>query len=260
MAALRRGRSSGKRKRIGMGKLEGKVALVTGASRGIGRAIAKAYAREGARVFLCARSERGLEEAAKEIRELGGQVEWRRTDITRTGEVHQLVHEVRRRFGTIEILVNNASVLGPRTPIADYPLSAWNEVMRVNLTALFLVTKEVLKLMLSQREGSIINLSSGVARTGRARWGAYSVSKFGVEGFTQILAEEVKDSNIRVNAVNPGGTRTEMRAAAYPEENPMTLPTPDEITGVFVHLASTESRGVTGKSFDARDWIRRSVE
>ena len=135
-----------------------------------------------------------------------------------------------------------------------YPLSSWEEVVKVNLTALFLVTREVLKIMIPQKEGSIINLSSGVGRVGKARWGAYAASKFGVEGFTQVLAGEMRDCNIRVNAVNPGGTRTEMRAQAYPDEDPLTLPTPDEITGVFVYLASAESAGVSGKTFDARDW------
>ena len=126
--------------------------------------------------------------------------------------------------------------------------------MRVNLTGVFFVTKEVLQIMIPRRQGSIINVSSGVGRVGKARWGAYAVSKFGLEGFTQMLAEEVNEFDIRVNAVNPGPTRTEMRAEAYPEENPMTLPTPDEITEVFSYLASDESLAVTGKSLDARDW------
>ena len=110
-------------------------------------------------------------------------------------------------------------------------------------------------MMIPQKEGSIINLSSGVGRVGKARWGAYAASKFGVEGFTQVLADEVREWNIRVNAVNPGGTRTEMRAEAYPQEDPLTLPVAGEITGVFVYLASPESEGVTGKSFEARDWL-----
>jgi len=123
---------------------------------------------------------------------------------------------------------------------------------------MFGVTKEALRMMIPQKEGSIINLSSGVGRVGKARWGAYAVSKFGVEGFTQLLAEEMKEHNIRVNAVNPGGTRTDMRAEAYPQEDPLTLPAPDEITKVFVYLASPESEGVTGKSFEARDWLKKS--
>ena len=237
--------------------LEGKVALITGGSRGIGKAVARAYAREGASVFICARGAADLERAALEIRSPGGEVSWRAADLVKLSEVRRLVKEVRDRYGAIHILVNNASILGPREPIVRYPLSAWNEVLKINLTALFLVTKEVLGVMMRQREGSIINLSSGVGRVGKARWGAYAASKFGVEGFTQVLADEVRDCNIRVNAVNPGGTRTEMRAQAYPDEDPLTLPAPEEITGVFLYLAGAESREVTGKTFDARDWLKK---
>jgi NAD(P)-dependent dehydrogenase (short-subunit alcohol dehydrogenase family) len=238
-------------------KLSGKVALITGGGRGIGKAIAAAYAQEGAKVFICGRAEAVLEKAALEIRGNGGEIGWRRADITTASEVKRLVEEASRAYGTIDILVNNASILGPRVPIVDYPLDSWEGVLKTNLTSVFTVTQEVLKLMVPRREGSIINVSSGVGRVGKARWGAYAVSKFGVEGLTQVLADEVKDYGIRVNAVNPGGTRTEMRAKAYPEEDPMTLPTPEEIIGVFVYLASAESRGVTGKSFEAREWVNQ---
>ncbi len=240
-----------------MGRLTGKVALVTGGSRGIGKAIASAYAREGAKVFISARGRKDLEATVEEIRGAGGDAEWQVADLSKAREVKRLVREVVRSCGTIHVLVNNASLLGPRETLARYPLAAWEEVVRVNLTGLFVITKEVLGVMIPREEGTIINVSSGVGRVGRARWGAYSASKFGVEGFTQILAEEVKKGNIRVNAVNPGGTRTEMRAEAYPDEDLMTLPHPDEITQVFVYLATGESEGVTGKSFDARDWLKK---
>ena len=236
--------------------LDGKVALITGGSRGIGKAIAMAYAREGAKVFICARKAANLKKAAAEIRSAGGMVRWCAADLSKAREVKRLVRQIIHDYGAIHILVNNASILGPREPIVRYPLSSWEEVVKVNLTALFLVTREVLKIMIPQKEGSIINLSSGVGRVGKARWGAYAASKFGVEGFTQVLADEVKEWNIRVNAVNPGGTRTEMRAEAYPDEEPLTLPAPEEITGVFLYLAGAESREVTGKSFDARDWLK----
>ena len=237
--------------------LEGKVALITGGSRGIGKAIAMVYAREGAKVFLCARKAANLKKAVTEIRSAGGVVRWCAADLSKAREVKRLVRQILHDYGAIHILVNNASILGPREPIVRYPLSAWNEVLKINLTALFLVTKEVLGVMMRQKEGSIINLSSGVGRVGKARWGAYAASKFGVEGFTQVLADEVRDCNIRVNAVNPGGTRTEMRAQAYPDEDPLTLPAPEEITGVFLYLAGAESREVTGKTFDARDWLKK---
>ena len=237
--------------------LDGKVALITGGSRGIGKAIAMAYAREGASVFICAWKAANLRKAAAQIRSGGGEVSWCAADISKMREVKRLVREVCHTYGTIHMLVNNASILGPREPIVRYPLSSWEEVVKVNLTALFLVTREVLRIMIPQKEGSIINLSSGVGRVGKARWGAYAASKFGVEGFTQVLADEVKEWNIRVNAVNPGGTRTEMRAKAYPDEEPLTLPVPEDITGVFLYLAGAESRKVTGKSFDARDWLKK---
>lgn len=241
-----------------MRELEGKVALITGGSRGIGKAVATAYAREGAKVFLCARNEADLKSTAAEIRSTGGEAAWCAADIAKIAEVKRFVAEVGHAFGPIDILVNNASILGPREPIKSYSLESWEEVVRVNLTSLFLVTQEVLRVMMPQREGSIINLSSGVGRVGKARWGAYAASKFGVEGFTQVLADEVKELNIRVNAVNPGGTRTGMRSQAYPDEDPLTLPTPDEVTGVFLYLASQKSQGITGKSLDARDWLKKS--
>jgi NAD(P)-dependent dehydrogenase (short-subunit alcohol dehydrogenase family) len=240
-------------------KLARKVALVTGGSKGIGKAVASAYAKEGAAVVVCARHEAELKRAAAEIGSSGGQVYALAGDVGNADDVKKIIRETQQRFGTIHILVNNASLLGPRAAAAEYPLSAWEEVIRVNLTGPFLAIQETLKVMIPHREGSIINVSSGVGRIGKARWGAYAVSKFGVEGLTQVVAEEAREFGIRVNAVNPGPTRTEMRASAYPEEDPMTLATPDKIIGVFLYLASDESIQVTGKSFDAADWLSRSI-
>jgi NAD(P)-dependent dehydrogenase (short-subunit alcohol dehydrogenase family) len=127
--------------------------------------------------------------------------------------------------------------------------------LRVNLTGIFLMTRAVLPSMLARRAGSIINVTSGVGRRGKARWGAYAVTKAAVENFTQVLADEVKEFQIRVNAVNPAATRTTMRAAAYPAEDPLTLPTAEEIVPVFLYLASDASATITGQSLDARDWI-----
>jgi NAD(P)-dependent dehydrogenase (short-subunit alcohol dehydrogenase family) len=156
------------------------------------------------------------------------------------------------------VLVNNASVLGSRTAIADYPVSAWREVIDVNLNGLFLMTHQVLPIMLARQRGSIINLTSGVGRVGKARWGAYAVSKAGLEGFTQVLADELRETAIRVNSVNPAATRTEMRAKAYPAEDPATLPAPEEVLPVFLYLASDDSVSVTGQSLNARDWQESS--
>ena len=244
--------SSGKK------KLSEKVALVTGGSRGIGRAIAAAYTRAGASVFICGRDQVAVDGAIDELRNDGGDIDGAAGDIGSSDDVKRLVQSALSRFATIDVLVNNAGVLGPRETIADYPIDVWNEVVRINLTGLFLITREVLPTMLAQRSGSIINVTSGVGRLGKARWGAYAVAKAGLEGFTQVLADEVKSSGIRVNAVNPAATRTGMRAAAYPEEDPMTLPTAESITPIFVHLASADSSGVTGQSLNARDWLAKS--
>ncbi len=241
-----------------MDRLDGKVALVTGANRGIGKAIALAYARAGAQLVICARGAEDLRRGAHEIQVIGGVVKWEVADLTKVRDTQRVVRLAKKCYGGLDIVVNNASILGPRVPIVRYPLSSWEEVLKNNLTTIFLVCKEALNVMIPQGGGSIINVSSGVGRVGRAHWGGYAVSKFGVEGLTQILAEETRDKNIRVNAVNPGGTRTEMRAHAYPDEDPQSLPTPDEITRVFLYLASDASKEVTGKSFDARDWLARS--
>ena len=238
--------------------LRGKVALVTGGTRGIGRAIAAAYLGAGARVFICGRDENHLATALRELRS-SGDIDGCAVDIGRVADAKKLARRAVERFGAIDVLVNNASILGPRVPIADYPDSAWEEVLRVNLSGIFFLTREVLALMFAKGTGSIINVTSGVGRQGKARWGAYAVSKAGIECFTEMLADEIKNSAVRVNAVNPAATRTEMRAAAYPDEDPLTLPRPEEIVEIFLYLASEASSAITGRSLDARDWVRRDV-
>lgn len=238
-------------------KLLGKVALITGGSRGIGRAIASAYAQAGARVFICGRNQDAVDGTVENIRGAGGEIDGAAGDIGDIADATRIVGAALERFGSIEVLVNNASALGPRVPIAEYPIEAWKEVLQVNLNGVFYVTHAVLPVMLARHSGSIINVTSGVGRTGKARWGAYAVSKAGLEGFTQVLADEVKEDGIRVNAVNPAATRTQMRAAAYPGEDPLTLPTPAEIVPLFLYLASDASAHITGKSLDARDWLGR---
>ena len=239
-------------------KLTGKVALITGGSRGIGKAVATAYAREGAGVFICARSDADLNRAVADIRSIGGAVHGCVGNVGDVAQAKAIVGAVREQFGKLDVLVNNASFLGPRVPIAEYPVSAWEDVVRINLTGSFLMTQEALKVMIPQRGGSIINVSSGVGRVGKARWGAYAASKFGVEGLTQVIADEVREFGIRANSVNPGPTRTEMRARAYPEEDPLTLPTPDHVGPVFVYLASDDSATVTGQSLEAQDWLKHA--
>jgi len=238
-------------------KLSGKVALITGGSRGIGKAVAAAYAYQGARVFICARGEGDLARTVSDIRDAGGEIAGLAGDVGKPEDAQRIVEAAVERYGRIDVLVNNASLLGSRVAIADYPIADWEEVVRVNLTGVFLLTQQVLQVMIRQRQGSIINVSSGVGRTGKARWGAYACSKAGLEGFTQVLADELKDSGIRVNSVNPAATRTAMRAEAYPDEDPLSLPAPEEIMPIFLYLASDESAGVTGKALDAREWMKQ---
>ncbi len=239
--------------------LRGKVALITGGSRGIGQAIASAYAQAGARVFICGRNDADVEKAVRDIRTEGGTIDGVAADVSRLQDVQRAVRTALERFGAIDVLVNNASILGPREAIVDYPVDDWEAVIRVNLTGPFLMTREVLPSMLRRRSGSIINVTSGVGRTGKAKWGAYAVSKAGLENLTQVLADEVRATGVRVNAVNPAATRTQMRALAYPAEDPAILPTAEDLMPIFVYLSSDQSKEVSGQSLNAREWVSKII-
>jgi len=232
--------------------LEGKVAMVTGASQGLGRALALAYAREGAMLVINSRNYESIRNVVEEIHSLGVEVLGIGADVTSSSDVEDLVDVAVEHYDRIDVLVNNAGLLGPRVAIEEYPEDEWRRVLDANLTGPFLVSKAAIPYM---REGaSIVNVTSGVSIEGRAQWGAYSVSKFGMEGLTQILAAELKDRGIRVNSVDPGGMRTGMRAVAYPDEDPTTRITPEENTAVFLYLASNESRNITGERFKAQEF------
>ena len=231
-----------------------KVVMITGASRGLGKALALAFAREGANLVINSRSVDSLDPVAEEAEGAGADVLAIPGDVSRSTHVEKLVDAAVERFGRIDVLVNNAGLLGPRVPIAEYPEDEWRKVLEANLTGPFLLAKAVIPRM--PEGASIINVTSGVSVEGRAGWGAYSVSKFGVEGLTQILAAELEERGIRANSVDPGGMRTEMRAAAYPDEDPMSRITPEENTAVFLYLASDEARSVTGERFKAQEFQR----
>lgn len=233
-------------------ELAGTTVLVTGASRGLGRALALAFARAGARIVICARSPDALGETAAAARGAGAEVLARTVDVTGADAVHSLVAEAESRWGVIDTLVNNASLLGERVPLRDYPIDAWRAVLDTNLTGAFLAARAVLPGMRRVGAGSIVNITSGVGDEPRAGWGAYAVSKWAIEAFTYNLALEEKDAGIRVNAVDPGRMRTAMRRAAYPDEDPATLPDPADLTGVFLWLASDAASGVTGRRFEAQ--------
>ena len=237
-------------------RLKNKIILVTGGSKGIGRGISKVFLDEGANVIICARNEEELKNVENELKN-GAQISSLRADLTNTNDITLIKNYISEKYGKLNILVNNASILGINSKIEEYPDDLWNQVIDINLNAQFYITKALIPLLKKTGNGSIINVSSTVGRQGRANWGAYSVSKFGLEALTQILAQELSEFNIRVNSVNPGGTRTDMRAAAMPGEDPYTLPTPHDIAPVFVYLASDESIGETGKEFNARDWIEK---
>jgi NAD(P)-dependent dehydrogenase (short-subunit alcohol dehydrogenase family) len=232
--------------------LRGKVVVITGASRGLGRALVLACAKEGANLVVNSRNEDSLRPVAEEAEEAGAEVLAIPADVSVETDVENLADGTIQRFGRVDVLVNNAGLLGPRVPIEEYPEDEWRRVLDANLTAPFLLSRALIPHM--SEGGSIINVTSGVSIEGRAEWGAYSVSKFGVEGLTQILAAELEDRGIRVNSVDPGGMRTEMRAAAYPDEDPATRITPEENTGVFLYLASDESKGVTRERFKAQEF------
>lgn len=238
-----------------MGRLTGKVALVTGASRGLGRAIALAYAGEGASLAICARGKERLNQVAEEIRALGGRVLAIVGDASDKHDVERIFALTLQEYGQIDVLVNNASIFGVSPPpyLLDYPPDDFEQVLKVNTVGPFLVTRQVLGAMLQRGSGSVIHVSSSAGVEGYAGWGAYSVSKFALEGLARVWAEEVSDTGLRVNLVDPGEMETEMHALAVPDCD-YDLARPDSVTEVFLYLASDESRGVNGQRFLAQEF------
>ncbi|MBM4196530.1 MAG: YciK family oxidoreductase [Gammaproteobacteria bacterium] len=236
--------------------LHERVILVTGASDGIGRAAALSFAAHGATVVLLGRSARKLERVHDEIRTAGHpQPAIAVLDLAKAqGPAYfDLAEQVAGTWGRLDGLLHNAALLGERSPIEQHDVGTWQQVLHVNLSAAFILTQVLLPQLRRSTDASILFTSSGVGRRGKAYWGAYAVSKFGVEGLAQVLAEETRDNTrIRVNCLNPGGTRTAMRRKAYPGESPDARPEPSAIMPAYLYLMGPDSRGVTGGSFDCQ--------
>ncbi|WP_417228114.1 YciK family oxidoreductase [Amphritea sp.] len=236
--------------------LQEKIILVTGAGDGIGRAAALSYAAHGATVILLGRTEEKLNTVYDEIEAAGyPQAAIIPLNLETAGETDfdRLAAMLEEEFGRIDGILHNASLLGIRTPIESYDPIVWQQVMQVNVNSTFMLTQALLSLTNDSEDASIIFTSSGVGRKGKAFWGAYAVSKFATEGLMQVLADELEHNpNIRVNAINPGATRTNMRANAYPAENPESNPSPEEIMPLYLYLMGRDSRAVNGQSINAQ--------
>lgn len=236
--------------------LRGRVILITGATAGIGRVLAVHAAAHGAQIILHGRDVKKLEELYDEIEALDGapRPSIAVMDLATADDnaYCTLAESLAEEFGRLDGLVNNAGVLGERFSIEQYDAGMWQQVMHVNVTAAFALTQVCLPLLHQSDDASIIFTSSGVGREGKPFWGAYAVSKFATEGLSQVLASEQEHGNLRVNCINPGPVRTEMRRAAYPAEDRDVLKGPAEILPTYMYLLGPDSKGVTGKSLDAQ--------
>jgi NAD(P)-dependent dehydrogenase (short-subunit alcohol dehydrogenase family) len=236
-----------------MNSMKDKVVMITGASKGLGRALAIAFAKEGARLAICARTALEIQKVKAEVESLGGEALAVSADISLQRDVERFVAMTEEAYGRIHILINNASMLGPSPMplLLDYPAEDYAEVLRVNAISPFLMARRVLPGMLQRNEGSIINVTSEAGQTGYAGWGAYGISKFAVEGLTETWADELSETNIRINMVDPGEMDTEMHALAVPDCD-YPLAKPEGVIDVFLYLASEASTGVNGQRFEAQ--------
>jgi NAD(P)-dependent dehydrogenase (short-subunit alcohol dehydrogenase family) len=243
-----------------MSKLAGKKILVTGASQGLGREIALRFAREGAAgLSLVARHIAQLNTVRDDIRQVSPKIEIViiEADVSKSRDIERVVATTLAQFkGSLDVLVNNASTIGPSPMpnLLDYPVEDFRNVIDTNLIGPFLLIKNALPAMI-ERGGSIINVTSDAGQVGYPGWGAYGISKFGLEGMSQTWASELEETKVRVNWADPGNMNTAMHRAAEPEEDPTEWANPADVTDVFLFLASDESKDVTGKRFQAQeDW------
>jgi NAD(P)-dependent dehydrogenase (short-subunit alcohol dehydrogenase family) len=235
--------------------LKDRVILVTGASDGIGKVVAKEYARVGATVILHGKDTSKLEVVYDEIIAAGyPQPAILPLNLANASEEQYktLAQTIEKELGQLDGILHNASMLSELTPIEYTESETWHQIMQVNINSVFLLTNACLPLLRKSKSASIIMTTSGVGRKGRAFWGAYSVSKFATEGFMQVLADELEGSNIKVNAINPGATRTKMRATAFPAEDKYQVTSPDKIISPYLYLMGDDSGTMNGQSIDAQ--------
>lgn len=231
--------------------LAGKSILVTGAGDGIGRVAALTYAKYGATVLLLGRTASKLEAVYDEIEAMGGAQPAMlpmNLESASYAEMQQLSNLILQEIGHLDGILHNASLLGELTPLEMYDIDTFDKVMKVNFHAVFMLTQALLPLVKASPQGSVVFTSSTVGTQPRAFWGAYALSKQAVEGMSDIFTQETQaTTNLRFNCINPGATRTNMRAHAYPGENPLSLKTPEDIMPGYVCLMSDESIGVRGQ-------------
>jgi NAD(P)-dependent dehydrogenase (short-subunit alcohol dehydrogenase family) len=232
--------------------LSGRIALVTGASRGIGYQIALQFAKAGAHVIAVARTQGGLEELDDQIREAGGSATLVPLDLQDMPGIDRLGGVIHERWGKLDILVANAGILGVIAPVGHVEAKIFEKVIDINVTSTWRLIRSVDPLLKASDAGRAIILSSGVAHSCRAFWGPYAASKAAVEALARCWAEETVNSPLRINCVNPGATRTAMRAQAVPGEDPDTLPRPSEVASKIIPLADPAMRE-TGMLFDVRE-------
>jgi NAD(P)-dependent dehydrogenase (short-subunit alcohol dehydrogenase family) len=236
--------------------LRDRIILITGASDGIGRALALQAATLGAQVILHGRNASKLEKVYDAIEAIGSaprpSIAVLDLAAANSESYTTLAQSIEADFGRLDGLVHNASIVGERFAIDQYDAVMWQRVMHVNVTSVFAMTQVLMPLLQLSEDPSVIFTSSGVGRTGKAFWGAYAVSKFATEGLSEVIADEHRHGKLRSNCINPGATRTKMRLAAYPGEDRDALKRPEEILAPYIFLLGPDSKGITGQSFDAQ--------